>query len=155
MINRKAIATLALSVSGFVTILAFEGYSEKAVAPLPGDVPTLGFGSTGPDIKSGDRTNPVKAVQRAARDVTKFEGGVKRCVNVPLYQHEYDAYVSLAYNIGPSKFCSSTLVKMLNQQRYDEACAQILRWNRFQGQVNRGLANRREREYQQCMGNPA
>ena len=152
---RKAIAVLALSVSGFVGILVSEGYSEKAVAPLPGDDPTNGFGSTGPDIKAGDRTTPVKAVQRAARDVMKFEGVLKQCVHVPLHQHEYDAYVSLAYNIGPSKFCSSTLVKLLNQQRYDEACAQILRWNRFQGQVNQGLVNRREREYQQCMGNPA
>ena len=123
-----------------------------ALQPLPGDVPTYGFGSTGPDIKLGDKTTPVLAVQRAVRDVTKFEGSVKRCVVVPLHQYEYDAYVSLAYNIGPSAFCSSTLVKLLNQQRYDEACAQVLRWNRFQGQVNQGLTNRRQREYQQCMG---
>jgi lysozyme len=73
-------------------------------------------------------------------------------VKVPLYQHEYDAYLSLSYNIGPTAFCKSTLVRKLNQQDYSGACAQILRWNRAGGEVVRGLSIRREAEYKQCLG---
>jgi lysozyme len=51
--------------------------------------------------------------------VAKFEGAVKQCVTVPLAQYEYDAYISLAYNIGPTAFCGSTLVRLLNAGDYE------------------------------------
>jgi lysozyme len=82
----------------------------------------------------------------------KFEGAIKQCVKVPLYQHEYDALIGLAYNVGSNAFCSSTLVKLLNQMRYSEACDQILRWDRAGGKVVRGLTIRREKEHKQCLG---
>lgn len=149
---RLAIGTLTLSAAGFVGIVTHEGWSERAVAPVPGDVPSYGFGSTGPDVKAGDRITPVAAVQRAARDVTRFEGAIKQCVTVPLTQGEYDAYVSLAYNIGPTAFCGSTLVRKLNAGDYDGACAEILRWDRFKGQPLPGLTKRRRAEAAQCRG---
>ena len=149
---RLAIAALTLSVGAFVGIVGHEGYTERAAPPVPGDVPTYGFGSTGPDVKAGDRIDPVRAVQRAARDVTRFEGAIKACVTVPLYQHEYDAFVSLAYNIGPAAFCGSTLVRKLNAGDYDGACAEILRWDRFKGQPLSGLTKRRRAEAAQCRG---
>jgi lysozyme len=149
---RLAISALALSAAGFVGIVGYEGYSERAAPPVPGDVPTYGFGSTGPDVRLGDRIDPVRAVQRAARDVTRFEGAIKQCVTVPLTQGEYDAYVSLAYNIGPAAFCSSTLVRRLNAGDYDGACAEILRWDRFKGKPLAGLTARRRAEAAQCRG---
>jgi lysozyme len=100
----------------------------------------------------GDSIDPVKALQRKITDVQKFEGALKQCVTVPLHQREYDSYLSLAYNIGPTAFCNSTLVRLLNQARYEEACAQILRWNRAGGRVVQGLTNRRQAEYRQCIG---
>lgn len=153
MIDRKraAIAGLAVSASAFVSLLLSEGYSDRAIEPVPGDVPTIGFGTTG-GIKPGDTITPPKAVARALSDVQKFEGVLKRCVTVPLHQHEYDAYLSLAYNIGPGAFCNSTLVVKLNSLDYAAACAEIKRWNRFQGKPLRGLTLRREREYQMCIG---
>lgn len=150
--GRIMIAALSLSAAAFVGILNSEGYEPVARPPVAGDVPTNGFGSTGPDIKAGDKTDPVSAVNRALRDVMVFEGAMKRCVKVPLYQHEYDAYASLAYNIGPSAFCASTLVKRLNQEDYLAGCTEILRWDRFQGKPLRGLTLRRQREFKQCMG---
>lgn len=84
--------------------------------------------------------------------MAKYEGAIKECVAVPLHQHEYDAYLSLAYNIGPTAFCGSTLVRKLNAQDYTGACREILRWDRFKGQPLRGLTLRREGEYRQCMG---
>ncbi len=121
---RLVVAALVLSAAGFVGIVGWEGWCEKACIPVPGDVPTLGFGAT-EGVKLGDRTNPPKALERALRDVGKYEGGLKRCVKVELAQYEYDAYVSLAYNIGAGLFCDSTLVKELNARRYDSACAHI------------------------------
>jgi len=147
---RKALVTLALSALGLVGIAAHEGYSDKAYQDVVG-IWTIGFGTT-KDVKPADKIDPVKALQRKTEDIVKFEGTIKQCVTVPLHQHEYDAYVSLAYNIGPGAFCNSTLVKRLNQQDYAGACKEILRWNRAGGKVVKGLAVRREAEYRQCIG---
>lgn len=156
--GRIRIAALALSAAGLIGLVSYEGYTDKAVVPIPGDVPTIGFGTTG-GVKMGDKTTPVKALARALADVQKFEGALKRCVKVPLHQHEYDAYLSLAYNIGPGAFCSSTLVKLLNAGDYTGACEQILRWKRAAGKdcsvrANGcyGLFTRRQSEYTLCMG---
>jgi lysozyme len=151
MSNRMLIAALSLSAAGFVGIVAHEGYSDKAIIPVPGDVPTIGFGTTD-GVKLGDTITPPKALARALNDASKFEGALKRCVTVPLHQHEYDAYVSLAYNIGPAAFCNSTLVKKLNAEDYAGACDEILRWDRAGGVKLRGLTIRRQKEYQQCLG---
>lgn len=148
---RVAVGSLGFSLAGFVSLVAWEGYKDTAYVPVPGDVPTIGFGTT-EGVKMGDRITPPQAVARAARDVSKFEGAVKQCVKVPLAQHEYDAYTSLAYNIGSGAFCSSTLVRKLNAYDYEGACKEILRWNRFQGQVLQGLVNRRQHEYEMCKG---
>jgi lysozyme len=153
-IRRASIASLVLSAAALVGIALKEGYTDQAIIPVPGDVPTLGFGTTD-GVKLGDRTTPPKALARKLSDVQKFEGAIRQCVRVPLHQHEYDAYVSLAYNIGSSAFCASTLVRLLNQEQYEDACRQILRWDRFKGQPLRGLTIRRQSEYAQCMGEGA
>ena len=151
--NRVSIATLALSASALVGIAVHEGYREAAYRPVPGDVPTIGFGTTA-GVQMGDRIEPVQALVRKLADVQQFEGALKRCVRVPLHQHEYDAFLSLAYNIGSGAFCGSTLVRLLNQGDYRGACDQILRWDRFQGQPLRGLTLRRQAEHRQCLGTP-
>jgi lysozyme len=148
---RLKVAALSLSASALVGIATWEGFRSTAYIPIPGDVPTIGFGTTD-GVKMGDSIDPVKALQRKITDVQKFEGALKQCVTVPLHQREYDSYLSLAYNIGPTAFCNSTLVRLLNQARYEEACTQILRWNRAGGRVVQGLVNRREAEYKQCIG---
>jgi len=150
---RIAISALALSASALVGIAVHEGYSPVAYRPVPGDLPTIGFGTTD-GVKMGDRTDPVQALTRKLADVQRFEGALRQCVRVPLHQHEYDAFLSLAYNIGPGAFCSSTLVRRLNAGDYAGACAEILRWDRFQGQPLRGLTLRRQAEHRQCLGAP-
>lgn len=144
--SRIVIAALSLSAAGLVGIALNEGYTDKAVIPIPGDVPTIGFGTTG-GVKLGDKTTPPAALARALQDVNKFEGALKKCVKVPLHQYEYDAYVDFAYNVGPTKFCGSTLVKKLNAEDYAGACAEISRWVK-QPQ----LAPRRARQRALCEG---
>lgn len=148
---RRLIAALALSAAGLVGIVAHEGYTDRAVIPVKGDVPTIGFGTTG-GVKMGETITPPKALARALTDVQKFEGALKQCVTVPLHQHEYDAFVSLAYNIGEGAFCRSTLVRELNKANYLGACREILRWDYANGQRLPGLTKRREAEYRQCLG---
>ncbi len=126
---RNVIVACCLSAAGLVGIANHEGFTDHAVIPVPGDVPTYGFGSTtrpdGNPVRMGDKITPPQALERALRDVGKFEGAVKGCVTVPLTQGEYDAYVDLAYNIGPGAFCSSTLVLELNAGNYESACRHI------------------------------
>lgn len=151
---------LALSAVGLISIVSLEGYTDKAVVPVKGDVPTIGFGST-EGVKMGDTTTPPKALARALADVQKFEGALRQCVTVPLYQHEYDAFISLSYNVGSNAFCGSTLVKRLNTGDHAGACAEILRWRYYQGKdcsqpeykrLCGGIWARRQHENKLCTG---
>ena len=148
---RPTAASLYLSAAVLVGIALEEGFTSKAVIPVPGDVPTIGFGTT-EGVKKGDVITPEKALVRLLQDADKFSEGVKRCANVPLFQHEYDAYVSLSYNIGTGAFCNSTLVKKLRVYDYEGACKEILKWDKFKGEPLKGLTHRRQREYKLCMG---
>lgn len=148
--TRLAIGACALSASGLIGILGYEGYSETAYIPVPGDVPTIGFGTT-EGVKLGDTITLEKAIERAYRDIQKTESAIHKCVHVPLSQNEYDSYSSLAYNIGVNAFCSSTLVKKLNAGDYEGACKEIKRWVYVNGKKSQGLINRREKEYQTCI----
>jgi lysozyme len=148
---RTRVAAMSLSAAALVGLALFEGYTDRAIQPVPGDKWTYGFG-TADGVKPGDKITPPQALARKLADVQKFEGALKRCVTVPLHQHEYDAFISLAYNIGDSAFCNSTLVRKLNAGDYAEACDQILRWDRFQGKPLRGLTLRRQAEHRQCTG---
>lgn len=159
--SRIAIAALTLSASAFVGILTREGYTDEAVIPTKGDVPTVGFGTT-EGVRMGDRTRPVQAVQRALADSAKYQGAIKKCVRVPLYQNEYDAYTDLAYNIGPGAFCGSTIVQLLNVHDYGGACRAILLWKMFRNQdcsipnkVCAGLWSDRLRTYALCTAGAA
>lgn len=150
--SRNVVAGLSLSAAALVGIVLHEGYSNEAITPVPGDVPTIGFGTT-EGVKMGDKITPPKALERALSDISKYEGALKKCVRVPLSQNEYDAYVSLSYNIGTGAFCKSTLVKYLNEFRYEEACNEILKWDKFKGKPLRGLTLRRQEEHRKCLGN--
>jgi lysozyme len=152
--NRTHIAALTLSASSLVGIAVHEGYRSEAYIPVPGDRPTIGFGDA-QGVRIGDRTDPVRALIRLNQQADTFQKQMKSCIgNVPLYQHEWDAYVSLAFNIGSGAFCNSTLVRNLKQTppNYVGACTQILRWDKFQGKPLAGLTKRRVEEYEKCIG---
>lgn len=149
--SRSQLTALVLSASVLVGIATHEAYRGDAYIPVPGDVPTIGYGATA-GVKLGQKTTPDRALIRLLADADEHARGVKSCIAVPLYQHEFDAYVSLVFNIGVGAFCGSTLVRLLNLGDYAGACKQILRWNRAGGRVLPGLTRRRLAEYQTCMG---
>jgi lysozyme len=143
----------ALSLAG---IAAHEGYRADAYDDGVG-VQTLGFGTTA-GVKPGDRITPERAVLRLAQDADRIGREIGACIGpVPLTQYEFNAYTSLAYNIGSSAFCRSTLVKRLKQTPpdYDAACREILRWDKAGGRVMAGLTKRRLDEYRVCVGRGA
>lgn len=150
--NRTSIAALMLSAASLTGIAIHEGYRDRAYIPVAGDKPTLGFGDA-QGVKLGDKTDPIRALIRLNQQADTFQQEMKKCVgDVPLHQYEWDAYVSLTFNIGSGAFCKSTLVKKLQQQDYVGACTQILRWDRFNGAPLAGLTKRRQEEYTKCIG---
>lgn len=172
--NRKGkvmASFLVISALGASMITGWEGI--ETIAYKDGiNVTTIGIGSTyypegttyirngiervakaTEEVLMGDKitTKEAKRVMRYTVDNT-YAASVRECVNVPLSQGEFDAYSSLAYNIGSHAFCTSTLVKLVNMKQYEAACAQILRWNRSGGKVVKGLVNRRQDEFKLCIG---
>ena len=149
--KRSPVAMLALAASTLVGIAVHEGYRGEAYIPVPGDVPTIGYGST-KGVKMGDRMTPVRSLQRLLDEVDSvYAQGVRKCVTVPLYQHEFSAFVSLTYNIGVSAFCKSTVVRRVNSGDYEGACDAILMWDKAGGKVLGGLQKRRKEEWKVCM----
>ena len=134
---RKSVLGLTASALLVGTLAGYEGYREHAYRDSVG-VATIGFGSTA-GVRMGQRTDPVRAVQRLAAEADVFAREIA---------------ASLAYNIGAPAFCGSTLVKKLQATPpdYAGACAQILRWSYAGGKVEPGLVTRRKAEYRQCMG---
>lgn len=134
---RTAIAALSLSAAGLVGIATQESYTDKAIVPVAGDRPTFGFGSTmkpdGTPVEMGDKTDPVSALKIKREHIAKDELNLKRCVTAPLSQKEYDRLVDFAYQYGSAATCKSTLVKLINEGRYAEACEEFARWRKVAG----------------------
>lgn len=157
--NRIAIAALALSATGLVYVAQREGYSEKAYPdPVHGaKVPTVGFGTT-QGVKIGDTLPPVRALVRLRADASEYELALKRCMAAPMHQHEFDAFVGLAYNVGATAVCKnndrtgpSTIVRRLQAFDYRGACDAILLYDRA-GPVNRPQDRCSHPENRTCRG---
>jgi len=80
------------------------------------------------------------------QDLDGVEKVVNDAVKVALNQNQFDALVSFTFNVGNGAFQGSTLLKVLNQGHYDQVPQQLIRWNKDNGHVVKGLTNRREKE---------
>lgn len=138
---RLAAGALALSAAGLVGLISHEGYTERAIVPVPGDRPTVGFGSTfrddGSPVRMGDTITPPQAVARTLAHVQKDETRLRRCVTAPISQVEYDLLVDHAYQYGAAETCSSGIVRMTNARRYADACEGYLAWRFMTSSVAR------------------
>ena len=141
--------SMSVSNKGVDLICEFEG--EQLVAYDDGvGVWTIGFGTikypNGVRVKKGDTCTLDQAKEYMRHDLIEFEHTVNSSVKVPLNQNQFDALVSLAYNIGSNAFKSSTLVKKLNAGDYQGAADQFNVWVNAGGKRMQGLVNRRDRE---------
>ena len=141
--------SMSVSNKGVDLICEFEGKRLAAYDDGVG-VWTIGFGTikypNGVRVKKGDTCTLEQAKDYMRHDLIEFEHTVNSSVKVPLNQNQFDALVSLAYNIGSSAFKSSTLVKKLNTGDYQGAADQFNVWINAGGKRMQGLVNRRDRE---------
>lgn len=79
-------------------------------------------------------------------DAAKAEKTVNSLVKVPLKQNQFDALVSFVYNVGVNAFKNSSMLRYINSGRFDLAADEFNRWVYYQGNVNKGLVARREKE---------
>lgn len=111
---------------------------------------TDGIGNTS-GVIPGKTITERQAAEGLISNVLRVERALERCVKQPPPQKVYDAVVSFAFNVGTGNACSSTLVKLLNQRRWADACRQLPRWVYVKGVFNQGLDNRRAREMAWCL----
>ena len=137
------------SSNGTSLIKEFEGFMASAYL-CPAKVWTIGIGTTvypnGLKVKKGDKCTQEQALEYLQHDLKSFEKTVNDLVKVPLSQNQFDALVSLSYNIGSGAFKNSTLLKKLNANDYAGAADQFPRWNKGGGKVLKGLVRRRNAE---------
>lgn len=148
--TRKIGGWLAVAVA---TVGASEGLRLYTYPDVIG-VPTYCYGET-KDAKWGGAYTRKQCDERLAARLIEFNDGINDCLERGIPDSRRVAYVSLAYNIGTTAFCNSTLVKMENSGNSIGACNQILRWNRAKGVVYPGLTARREREHELCLSGEA
>ena len=116
-------------------------------------VDTIGYGHTGPEVKPGMTITQAQAEALLKLDLLRFERAVETAVAPEvLTQGQFDALVSLCFNIGVGAFNKSTLVKKLRAGDLAGAAAQFTVWNRAGGVFNAALLARRTRELLRFVG---
>lgn len=146
-----------ISQKGLDIIKQFEG-TENCIYQDVAGLDTIGTGHliTAEEKASGRFADgcisDAEADQLLLEDVDRTQKAIRGCVKQPLTQEQYDALTSMAFNIGPSAFCSSTLVKRINAGNYQAVPNEMMRWTKARQNgvlvVNQGLVNRRRAEAQ-------
>ena len=113
---------------------------------------TIGVGHTTaagpPRVSPGMRISREESGDILRQDLKKFAGYVNDAVRVPVRQNEFDALVSLCFNVGPGAFGKSTVVRELNSGDRQAAADGFLLFNKAGGRVLEGLVKRRQGERQ-------
>lgn len=137
---------MKLDETGIEFICVSEGFSDQEYLCEAG-ARTIGFGHlvrANEDFSSGISREAAKALLLS--DLQFYEACVNQNVRVPVSQSQYNALVSLCYNIGTKAFGTSTLVKELNSGHVHKAANEFLRWKFVHQQESSGLLRRRQRE---------
>ena len=127
-------------------IASFEGFSSKPYL-CPAGKWTIGFGDT--MWKGKPVTSLTKQIDREDADnalahrLVGFQAELDSLVNVPLNRNENLALLSLIYNIGATKLKKSTLLRLLNNGKRQEAAEEFLKWDKSGGKRRRREAERK------------
>jgi lysozyme len=115
-------------------------------------VPTIGYGATyyqdGSKVKLGQTITRDQADQLLKDHLKEFEDSLTGLLNkTKVNQNQFDALVSLNYNIGPTNLAISQLLRFVKANPKDpKIAAEFAKWNRAGGEVSRGLVRRRKKE---------
>ena len=161
-------SNMKISDNGINMLKRFEGsvkigarhviYDDKTGRPVNSDkeLPagaTIGYGhliKSDEDFKHGITERQATEILRS--DISTAERAIKDNITIPLSQNQYDALVSLAYNIGAKNFANSTVVKYVNDSNYHNTKYPTLEsawmaWNKSGGREMAGLTDRRHQEF--------
>lgn len=132
---------------GLSLIKTFEGCRLNAYKD-PVGIWTIGYGSTGPEIKEGLKWTALQAEDRLRLDLSKFEKGVKSLAKVDLNENEFSALVCFSYNLGLNNLRVSHLMLKINSDLYQNSdiMKEFAKWNKAGGKVLPGLVARRNAE---------
>jgi lysozyme len=83
-------------------------------------------------VKWGTKASPKPrslAIQVLHQDIERFEKVVRQTVGRRVSQHQFDAMVSLAFNIGTGGFAKSTVARKSQARKPKEAADAFLMWD--------------------------
>lgn len=118
-------------------------YQDKYHGEL--DDVTIGFGCT-EGVEMGMIWTRAKADLAFRRELAKHEAAINRMVTVELSQNQFDAMVSLSYNVGIGAVERSSVLKRLNKGNVNGAAQAFYLYNRAGGGIVQGLVARRASE---------
>lgn len=125
---------MELNKEGIDLVRRFEGFRSRPYL-CPAGKPTIGYGMTmypnGKPVTLQDKPiTEAEAVTMLAALLKQFADQVKPLIKVTLTDNQFSALVSFAYNVGIGNFRSSTLLKRLNEQKFDQAANEFLQWSK-------------------------
>lgn len=143
-----------ISRAGLTLITGFEKLRLTAYLDAVG-VWTIGYGHTLSAVP-GMQISELRALDLLQQDVESAEFTVQRFVRVPLTQYQFDALVSLVFNIGGGAFKSSTILRLINERAEPMRIgAEFKRWVYGNGKKLGGLELRRAAERRMYLGEAA
>jgi len=141
---------MKVSETGIRVIAKYEGFRSSPYLDAVG-VPTIGFGNTfyrdNTRVKMTDKPISEEKARELLKNIVQgFEMEVSKLMR-EVNQNQFDAVLSLVYNIGVTAFSRSTLLKRINENPIEQDIAyQFSRWNKAGGKVLLGLTRRRKEE---------
>ena len=150
MTSDRTVAMTASAAADNI-IKSFEACRLAAYMPTPQDVPTIGWGTTryadGKPVKMGDTCTQARADKLLSDGVAVVAARVDAMLHgAKTSQAQFDALVSLAYNIGVRGLGGSTLLQKHIAGKYDEAAKAFASWRFQAGKPLNGLIRRRAAE---------
>jgi lysozyme len=143
-----------LTVAGVKLIQHFESClhpheGKYRAYRCPANCLTIGWGHTnhhGRQFNEHARWTAEECDEAFVEDMAGFERDVRAAVTVPLTDYQFSALVSFTYNVGISNLKKSTLLKLVNQGKFNAVALEFKKWNKANGKVMKGLTRRRNSE---------
>lgn len=133
---------MKVSDRGIALIKEFEGLATETYNDIGGK-PSIGYGHL---IRKGEcftKLSESDATALLCTDLEKVEAAVDALVDVPLTQGQFDALCSFVYNLGAYNLQKSSLLRLLNQGKYDAAKGEFTKWSYVGQEHVAGLLRRR------------
>lgn len=130
----------------------WEGFSATPYI-CPAGYPTIGYGTVfkpdGTKVTMSD--SPISKETAEAWLISEIvnnymQGALRTSPNLVNYPKTLAAITSFVYNLGITRYRSSTLKKRINENNFNEAISEIRKWVYGSGKRLPGLIKRREDE---------